>query len=306
MRLVTSGSAYLDIDAYACCIAYAELLNLQGIAARAVSSAPVNSSVPETVAKWGTPLAGFSSQADDEFVLVDVSDHRRFDPIVVLDRVVEVIDHHPGFEEYWVQRLGDAADIQIIGAAATQVFLRWEAANLLPKMSESCASLMATAILDNTLNLAGAVTTEHDLRAFQVLSSYAKLPASWPKQYFLECQSVIESGLNQALISDLKRMGPESMLPQVFSQITVWDPSRLFRAHKAEIRRCLSAQSDDWVLNVISINEGKSYFLAESSVSQRKLSALVQLDWIMNVASLPHSILRKELMKIALNRAAHG
>jgi hypothetical protein len=39
MRVVTSGSAYLDIDAFACCIAYAELLNHQGINARAVSSA---------------------------------------------------------------------------------------------------------------------------------------------------------------------------------------------------------------------------------------------------------------------------
>jgi inorganic pyrophosphatase len=306
VRLVTSGSAYLDIDAYACCIAYAELLNLQGIAARAVSSAPLNSSVPETVAKWGIQLAGFSSQADDEFVLVDISDQRHFDPIVALDRVVEVIDHHPGFEEYWVHRLRDAADIQKIGAAATQVFLRWEAANLIPQMSESSASLLATAILDNTLNLAGAVTTEHDLRAFQVLSNHAKLPASWPEQYFLECQSVIESSLNQALISDLKRMGPESMLPLVFSQITVWDPSQLIRAYRAEISQCLSAQGDDWVLNIISISEGKSYFVAEPSVSQRKLSALVQLVWNMDVASLPHPILRKELMKLGLNRTTES
>ncbi len=56
IKVITSGSAYLDIDAYACCIAYAELLNLQGIPARAGSSAKPNASVSKTVLGWGTVL----------------------------------------------------------------------------------------------------------------------------------------------------------------------------------------------------------------------------------------------------------
>ena len=52
MKIITSGASYLDIDAYACCIAYAELLNLQGIPARAVSSAQPNASVSQTVLGW--------------------------------------------------------------------------------------------------------------------------------------------------------------------------------------------------------------------------------------------------------------
>ncbi len=56
MKVVTSGAAYLDIDAYACCIAYAELLNHQGVEARAVSSAPLNASIPGTVLGWQSAL----------------------------------------------------------------------------------------------------------------------------------------------------------------------------------------------------------------------------------------------------------
>jgi len=63
-----------------------------------------------------------SARAGDEFVLVDVSDYQHFDPAVVLEQVVEVIDHHPGFENYWAQKLGSAADILPIGAAATLIF----------------------------------------------------------------------------------------------------------------------------------------------------------------------------------------
>ena len=45
MIVVTSGSKYLDIDAYAGCIAYAKLLNLKGIKAKAISSAKQNGSI---------------------------------------------------------------------------------------------------------------------------------------------------------------------------------------------------------------------------------------------------------------------
>lgn len=38
MKIVTSGSKYIDIDAYAGIIAYANLLNLNGISAKAVST----------------------------------------------------------------------------------------------------------------------------------------------------------------------------------------------------------------------------------------------------------------------------
>ena len=101
MKIITSGASYLDIDAYACCIAYAELLNLQGIPARAASNAQPNASVSHTVLGWAAAFDDYPPTLDDEFVLVDVSDYHHFDPMVVLERVVEVIDHHPGYETYW-------------------------------------------------------------------------------------------------------------------------------------------------------------------------------------------------------------
>ena len=38
--VITAGSSYLDIDAYACMVAMSELLNWQGIKAIAYSDAP--------------------------------------------------------------------------------------------------------------------------------------------------------------------------------------------------------------------------------------------------------------------------
>lgn len=301
MKIITSGASYLDIDAYACCIAYAELLNLQGLPARAVSSAKPNSSVSPTVLSWGAAFQRYTPQANDGFVLVDVSDHHHFDPLVVLDQVVEVIDHHPGYEQYWAERLGCAADIRPIGAAATLVFQRWQTAGLLSRMSEQSAALLATAILDNTLNFTGQMTTEQDVRAYDLLAQRANLAANWPERYFLECQAAIEADLQAALAADLKRFKPDSNLPQVFAQMTVWDADGLLHNHCNEICAWMAGQGDDWLLNVISIRDGKSCLLAEPEASQQTLNRLLPLQWQAAMAIVKPSMLRKELLMLGLN-----
>ncbi|WP_192565027.1 DHH family phosphoesterase [Pseudomonas gozinkensis] len=306
MKVITSGSAYLDIDAYACCIAYAELLNLQGMPARAVSSAQPNASVSKTVLGWGAVLDDYRPTPSDEFVLVDVSDYHHFDPMVALDRVVEVIDHHPGFENHWAQKLGSVADIRPIGAAATQVFQRWKAAGLLSRISEQSAALLATAILDNTLNFTGQMTTTADIDAYAELAPHGQLTAEWPEQYFLECQATIESDISAALAADLKRMKPESRLPAVFAQMTVWDADALIEKYCSEICRWMDGQGDDWLLNVISISQRKSCLLAEPVISQQKLTGLLPMGWQAGLAVLKPSILRKELLNLGLNANSGG
>jgi inorganic pyrophosphatase/manganese-dependent inorganic pyrophosphatase len=301
MIVVTSGSAYLDIDAYACCIAYAELLNLQGVEARAVSSAPLNASITASVLVGPVSLDGYVPQAGDEFVLVDVSDYHHFDLRVILDQVVEVIDHHPGYEQYWAERLGTAADIRPIGAAATMVFQRWQAAGLLPRISAQSAALLATAILDNTLNFSGQMTAKQDIQAYAVLAQGANLAANWPEQYFLECQGAIEADLQAALAADLKRFNTDSNLPQVFAQMTVWDADGLLQNHRNEISCWMAGQGDDWLLNVISIRDRQSCLLAEPAISQKKLSRLLPLNWQASMAVVKPSMLRKELLKLGLD-----
>jgi inorganic pyrophosphatase/manganese-dependent inorganic pyrophosphatase len=305
MKIITSGASYLDIDAYACCIAYAELLNLQGVPARAVSSAQPNASVSQTVLGWDATFDDYQPTLDDEFVMVDVSDYYHFDPLVVRERVVEIIDHHPGFEHYWAQKLGSAADIRPIGAAATQVFQRWQAAGVLLQISVQSAALLATAILDNTLNFTGQMTTPADIEAYADLASGAKLPADWPRQYFLECQASIESNLAAALAADSKRMKPESNLPCFFAQMTVWDADTLLQKHRPMINGWMASQGDDWLLNVISIRDRKSCFLAPAEVSQQKLNRLLPLDWQAGLAVRAPSILRKELLKLGLDAGSH-
>lgn len=297
LQIITSGSAYLDIDAYAGCIAYAELLNLQGREAKAVSSAPFNESITRTILSWSAKLDQYIPKEDDEFILIDISDINFLDSIVNREKIVEVIDHHPGFEFFWAKKLGEKADIEFIGACCTRIFERWQAADLLPKISRDSARLLATGILDNTLNLKANITTDRDKRAYEKLAQISKLSVDWPRQYFSESQSSIESNLEQAIENDIKALDPTSYLPNKLGQLVVWDAKRILLNNREVIDRAFESKSQDWILNLISINENRSYFVARNSFSQKKFAKLFGLVFNSGIATTDRLWLRKEIIR---------
>ena len=79
MNIVTSGSNYIDIDAYAGIIAYANLLNLKGIPAKAVSTAKLNESITPSLLNLNTVLDEYEKSDSDNFIILDVSNKDYFD-----------------------------------------------------------------------------------------------------------------------------------------------------------------------------------------------------------------------------------
>ena len=104
MKIVTSGNKYIDIDAYASCISYSNLLNQKGIQSKAVSTAKLNESITKKLLNLNTKLDKYMPAEDDEFVIIDVSNKNYFDNIVKENKIIEVIDHHTGYEEYWKEK----------------------------------------------------------------------------------------------------------------------------------------------------------------------------------------------------------
>lgn len=307
MKVVTSGSTYLDIDGYSGCIAYAELLRLQGQEAIAASTAVYNESITASVRSWGGELQrDHESHSGDEFVLIDVSEPKFFDKIVRLDAVSEVIDHHPGFEAYWQERLGDKAVIEFIGAACTLVYEKFVAAGKLGGISQTSARLLITGILDNTLNFKAHVTTDRDKKAYKQLTDYADLPAGWPAQYFSECQQVITNDLAAAIKNDVKSMEHIEGLPDWLGQLVIWDAAALLQASRPRITEIMSNKGGSWAMNIISINEGKNYLLADDPAVQANLARFLGTSFHNGIATTARLWLRKEIMKAAFSSSSHA
>ncbi len=297
--VVTSGYHYLDIDAYGGCVAYAELLNLLGDQAVAATTAPLNESITTTIRSWKSGLhTDYTSKPSDQFVLIDISDPNFFDTFVDQARVVEILDHHMEFTDYWHSKLGDQAHIEFIGAACTLVFERWQATGKLPQMSETSARLLVAGILDNTLNFRASVTTNRDKAAYTKLMERANLPADWPAQYFGECEQSIVHDLKRAITNDVKKLSFPSFGRQLtVGQVVVWNGQAIALDRSEEVRSIMSAIAGEWLMSVVSIAEGKNYLLASDTTVQQFLKRVTGAKFTNGLGITNRLWLRKEIMK---------
>ncbi|MGI6612605.1 MAG: DHH family phosphoesterase [Candidatus Nanosyncoccaceae bacterium] len=299
MKIITSGKRYLDIDAYAGCIAYAELLNSRGEEVMAVSTALPNESVNDTVRSWGDFFeTNYVPTKDDEFIIIDVSNPDHFDKIVKLEKVYEVIDHHIGHEEYWQSKLGDKAEIEFIGSVCTLIYERWQVAGVLKQMNPTTAKLLMCGILDNTLNFGAKVTTKRDIDAYKSLRKIADVQDDFAAQYFSDCQKAIMKDLASAVKNDSKIMIFKALdKPVAMGQLAVWDASEIITNGQDVIRQVLFNIESNWAMNLINISESKSYFITDNVDVQKYFEKLLAVKFDGGTAVANRLWLRKEIVK---------
>ena len=296
--IVTAGSNYLDIDAYACMVALAELLQLQGIQAIAWSNAVQNYSICPSLVQKDQVLRELPSETNAQYIIVDVSDPEYLKETVPLDQVAAVYDHHVGFEDYWESRIGENAKIEFIGAAATLIYREWQKSGLQEHLSRDSAKLLIAAILDNTLNLTSANTTTEDIAVFRQLCSHAQVDAAWCASYFLEVQAGVESDLRNALVNDTKTLRGNPVLPPKVAQLCVWDAMSILQ-RLPEIRTWLDGR---WMLNIIDLQHRCSWFVCDDAHYQEKISRCFNVTFENGVAKTPVPYLRKEIIRKTLSK----
>lgn len=301
MNIVTVGGGFLDIDGLAAGVAYAELLNLQGKPAQFVSTSRMNASVTPTIKRWDLPIqTAYNVNNDDRYIVVDNSSPEWLERFVREDKIDEIVDHHLGHEAYWQER-GVTTDIQFIGAASTLIYERWEKTGKRNETSQLSARLLMCGILDNTLDFKASVTTERDKKAYASLEKRAELGDGWPAQYFEECQQGIEDNLEESLRDDTKKgvHYPGHSSAVTISQLVVWDGRRL-AAKKDELLELTKLYGEERSVHIVSISEGKNYFLTTSTSLQQFYEQRLGVHYNGDVAVSDRLWLRKEIMKEAI------
>lgn len=297
--IITAGSTYLDIDAYACMVAMAELLNLQGIPALAFSEAPCNYSVCSSLTMEGQIACKLPSDFDGndaKYIIVDVSDPEFLKNSVPLDRVIAVYDHHVGFEDYWTSRIGDGSYIEFIGAAATLIYREWERAGLTHEMKISTAKLLIAAILDNTLNLTSSNTTPEDIEVFRALCAYADVGEEFRASYFSEVQKSVEADLKNALFGDIKTVRDNPILPPRVAQLCVWNAESVL-ARLDEVRSWFAPLCEPWMINLIDLSGNCCYFVCEDENYGEKIARVFDVRFEAGIAKTKEPYLRKQIIK---------
>lgn len=295
MKIVTSGSRYIDIDAYAGCIAYSYLLNLRGFESKAVTSSPINGSVTKSILNFEYKLDNYVPVENDEFIILDVSHPDFLDKIVKSQNVIEIIDHHTGYEDFWNSKLGNSSRIEFIGSVATIIVEDYIKYDLLKDIPLEIAYLLMAAILDNTLALKASITTPRDIKAYKILQELTSDTGIYAENYFRECQSEIELNFEKSILEDTKIGTENKFLPNVFSQLTLWDSEIIFQ-NKDIFIKVLNTFDEDWISNIISLKDGKSYIFANSR--NKNIEELFNKTFDSNnILELDNVWLRKEIIK---------
>lgn len=104
-----------------------------------------------------------------------MSEPHIIEKIAPLDKVTEIFDHHFGFETYWKDKLGEKAKIEPIGAAATLIWEEYKKRGFENSISHESATLLAYAIISNTVHFLFDMTSERDKIALKELRCKSNL-----------------------------------------------------------------------------------------------------------------------------------
>ena len=166
-----------DLDGVAGAVAYGEFLQKAGKDVVVGIIGELNDEAGYIFDRFGFSHPKTVPDADgyDEVILVDASELSGLEGKIPAEKVIEIIDH---------RTINDAdkfpnakAQIELVGAAATLVaekFIQNKA-----DISKESATLLYGAIVSNTLNFKGSVTTERDRVAAVWLNQTAGLPEAF-------------------------------------------------------------------------------------------------------------------------------
>ncbi len=302
--IITTGYKYTDIDALACAVGYSELLSKKDIKNEIVLPGILNHSVTESLKiKLNNIRTSIEVSPEDEFVIVDVSDPDQLPDFVNLQKVINIFDHHAGFEDLWQEKIGKNSNIEMIGACATLIYEEWVKNNLQNEMSQFTAELLLHAIVSNTLNFKIGITSDRDRRAFEELLNISNLSLGWIEKYFNEQEEGLYQDVIGTIINDTK--GPDKEIeedPLIFGQLELWNGFSFLENHKKDIEKAMEYFNEvSWLMSIPSISEGKNYLYAKDLRVISVLEEKLNVKFKDNVATTDRLLLRKQIRKLLNN-----
>ena len=307
--IVVGGSAYADIDVLACVAAYKQYLQLQGHVACGVITGPWNQTIPSSIKLWTIDVEKELTYPKNScrYIMVDFSDPKYVDDFVDLDSVIEVFDHHYGYEDYWHEKIGDNAKIEKIGACATLIWEKFKTTKIEDKISTVNANLLYTAIMANTLDFRSKVTHERDIIAAKELLAFTQLPKNWKEIYYAEIEEQFLRNSLKNILDDTKNIRIFET-PFNFGQIELSNAGDFIQKSAKTLKSLGSLQNDNklepWLVNIVSIEEDCSYIYCNSAALRDMTKTITAANNLTDIANYGNNLLvtkrlwlRKELLK---------
>ena len=298
--ILITGYVNPDLDGVAGTIAYCEYLNKTG------KNAVVGIfDEPQDEAKYildkfniKYPLQIPNTDNYDEVVLVDSSELSGLEGKVNTEKVIEIIDHRQINE---ADKFPNAkVQIELVGSASTLVAERFIENKV--EISKKSAILLCGAIISNTLNFKGGVTTYRDRIAFDYLNKIAQLPVTFSKELFESKSDMSGDKLKERIISDMAWFNIADGKVGIL-QLEIVNSKDLIEnriGDIVEIIRYFKRERDFSLifLNIIELEECVNYFIAIDDETKKVIERVLDVKFNGYGAERPNLIMRKQIVPL--------
>ena len=289
-----------DIDGTASAIAYAEYLVSTGKEAVAGLLGTPHEEARFVLDRFDLEYPNIIDDAEeyDQIVLADASDLAGLGGRVPAEKVIEIIDH---------RRINDTASfpnaevqIELVGAAATLVAERFLRDGI--DISKHAAILIQSAIISNTLNMKGSVTTDRDREVVEKLSTIYTLSDGYWRELFASKSDLSGGRLQERIRGDFatfelggKRIG--------IAQIEMLEGEKLVRERGEEIVRELEVLKSEMGLDIvfqstIELEDARNIFVAPDDNARQLLEAVFSIQFNGIVAERSDALMRKQIVPL--------
>lgn len=303
--ILVTGYTNPDLDGLAGFFAYAEFLRKIGKDAVAGLSGAAQSEGEYLLKRFNipAPIILDGDFAYDQIVLVDASDFKGLNPKIDPQKVIEIIDHRQINEAE--KFLSAKIQIEMVGAAATLVAEKFMVNKI--EISKESAILLYGAIISNTLNFKGSVTTERDHLAAEWLNEVAQLPEFFWQELFQSKSDLNGEKLKKAIEIDPKYFVMPNEQKVMIAQIEMIGAGDLIKNRKNEIKEILNQDKlkKDFsyiFLNLIDLVEEKNYFIATDQEIKNILSEVLEIEFVDDVAKRDKLIMRKQIVPLLMKK----
>lgn len=287
-----------DLDGVAGVMAYGEFLRTKGKNAVVGIIGEPDDETKYILDRFGFEYPPMILNADNfaEVILVDASDLNGLEGKISAEKVIEIIDHRKVHEADKFPKA--KAQIEFVGAVATLVAEKFIKNNV--DISKESATLVYGAIISNTLNFKGGVSTDRDKETAAWLNKVAKLPDDFWKELFIAKSDLSGKKLAERIKGDFawfmlgdKKVG--------IAQIEMIGAKKLVNERSDEIVQVLDKIKKEMTLdfifqNTIELEDAKNFFVAHDSQTQKLLEKVLQVQFAGVVAERPNLIMRKEIL----------
>lgn len=294
-RLVTSY-ANPDIDGTACSFAYAEYLNKTDASAMAGLFGNPHREAQFVLDKFNIKINKIAAIPSDyeNIVLVDASDLAALPGVIKPEQVIEIVDHRKTNE---IEKFINAKiQIEQVGACATLIAEKFRQNNI--AISKEAILLLYPAIVSNTINFQGNLTTERDKDIAKWLAEQTDIPVGFVHEMFA-AKSKITKSLAEVLIEDFKIFEFSSKKIGI-AQLEIINTNEYITNNLTEIIKILEEIKQQKLLDYIFLNgidlEGNgNTFASMHDDTINLLESILKIKFNNNIAIADRIIMRKEI-----------